>query len=181
MAADPRSLPFLPYARQTVTDADVEAVAAVLRSDWLTTGPAVDRFEAVLTATGWQPVACAALPAMGTQLLEAYRSYIEAEEDAAAAPFIWAYDTFSMTGPAWFDAVTALIASADPVRDADLLTLFGAHIYGNDAPYYDRMEAELARGTLAPEALALVLSMEKPEFLRPEVQARHDALLRKCT
>lgn len=35
----------LPYARQTVTEADVEAVLAVLTSPWLTTGPAVDAFE----------------------------------------------------------------------------------------------------------------------------------------
>ena len=35
----------LPYARQSVDDADVQAVADVLRSDWLTTGPKVDEFE----------------------------------------------------------------------------------------------------------------------------------------
>ena len=37
--------PFLPYGRHQVDDADVEAVAAVLRSDFLTTGPAVEEFE----------------------------------------------------------------------------------------------------------------------------------------
>jgi len=36
----------LPYARHAVDDADIEAVVAVLRSDWLTTGPAVAAFEA---------------------------------------------------------------------------------------------------------------------------------------
>ncbi len=35
----------LPYARQTVEDGDVQAVVAVLRSDWLTTGPLVEAFE----------------------------------------------------------------------------------------------------------------------------------------
>ncbi|MFP3939052.1 MAG: UDP-4-amino-4,6-dideoxy-N-acetyl-beta-L-altrosamine transaminase [Thermoanaerobaculia bacterium] len=35
----------LPYARQWIDDDDVDAVVEVLRSDWLTTGPAVDRFE----------------------------------------------------------------------------------------------------------------------------------------
>lgn len=38
----------LPYGRQSVTDDDVRAVDAVLRGDWLTTGPAVDAFEAAL-------------------------------------------------------------------------------------------------------------------------------------
>ena len=36
---------FLPYGRQTVTDADVAAVTDVLRGDWLTAGPAVSGFE----------------------------------------------------------------------------------------------------------------------------------------
>lgn len=35
----------LPYARQTVDEADVAAVVAVLRSPWLTTGPAVAEYE----------------------------------------------------------------------------------------------------------------------------------------
>ena len=35
----------LPYARQWVSEEDVQAVVDVLRSDWLTTGPVVDRFE----------------------------------------------------------------------------------------------------------------------------------------
>jgi dTDP-4-amino-4,6-dideoxygalactose transaminase len=42
---------FLPYGRQSVVAADVEAVAAVLSGDWLTTGPAVTRFEQDLA--GW--------------------------------------------------------------------------------------------------------------------------------
>jgi len=40
----------LPYGRQTVTDADIEAVVEVLRSDWLTTGPKVAEFEEAFAA-----------------------------------------------------------------------------------------------------------------------------------
>lgn len=36
---------FLPYGRQIIDDEDIAAVTAVLRSDRLTTGPAVERFE----------------------------------------------------------------------------------------------------------------------------------------
>lgn len=47
-----RSKP-LPYGRQWVDEEDIEAVVAVLRSDWLTTGPKVDEFEAAFAeATG---------------------------------------------------------------------------------------------------------------------------------
>ena len=35
----------LPYGRQTITEADIEAVVTVLRSDWLTQGPVVAAFE----------------------------------------------------------------------------------------------------------------------------------------
>ena len=35
----------IPYGRQEITEADIEAVAAVLRSDFLTQGPLVPRFE----------------------------------------------------------------------------------------------------------------------------------------
>ena len=35
----------IPYGRQDISEADIQAVAAVLRSDWLTQGPAVPAFE----------------------------------------------------------------------------------------------------------------------------------------
>lgn len=54
-------LPFLPYGRQAITDDDIAAVTAVLRSDWLTQGPAVERFEGRLAAAvgAAHAVACA--------------------------------------------------------------------------------------------------------------------------
>lgn len=42
------SLPFLGYGRQNVDQADIDAVVAVLRGDFLTQGPAIERFEAAL-------------------------------------------------------------------------------------------------------------------------------------
>jgi UDP-4-amino-4,6-dideoxy-N-acetyl-beta-L-altrosamine transaminase len=64
----------IPYGRQDVTQADIDAVVAVLGSDFLTQGPAVPRFEkavstrvgaqhavAVSTATSALHVACVAL------------------------------------------------------------------------------------------------------------------------
>lgn len=64
----------IPYGRQDITDTDIAAVVAVLRSDWLTQGPAVPRFEetvarycgaqhaiAVNSATSALHIACLAL------------------------------------------------------------------------------------------------------------------------
>ncbi len=39
---------FLPYGRQEISEADVEAVAAALRAELITQGPAVGRFEDAL-------------------------------------------------------------------------------------------------------------------------------------
>src|SRR6185437_4512301 len=36
---------FLPYGRQLLDSDDIAAVTEVLRSDWLTTGPTIARFE----------------------------------------------------------------------------------------------------------------------------------------
>ncbi len=52
---------FLPYGRQCIEADDIEAVAEVLRGDWLTTGPKVGAFEdGLVEATGApHAVACA--------------------------------------------------------------------------------------------------------------------------
>lgn len=42
---------FLPYGRQSIDEADISAVLAVLKSDFLTQGPAIPRFEQAVA--GW--------------------------------------------------------------------------------------------------------------------------------
>ncbi|PZF97564.1 DegT/DnrJ/EryC1/StrS family aminotransferase [Micromonospora deserti] len=59
--------PLLPYGRQSVTEDDVAAVVAALRSDWLTTGPQVDAFEADLAR--WTGGAGCAAVSNGTAAL----------------------------------------------------------------------------------------------------------------
>lgn len=41
---------YIPYGHQTITEEDIQAVVGVLRSDYLTTGPAVDDFERKVAA-----------------------------------------------------------------------------------------------------------------------------------
>lgn len=60
----------LPYGRQSVDAADVEAVVAALGSDWLTTGPRVAAFEADLTAVAGAP--CVAVTSGTAALHVAY-------------------------------------------------------------------------------------------------------------
>ena len=59
--------PFIPYARQALDRDDLAAVAEVLASDWLTTGPKVAEFEAALAA--FCSVAQAAVVSNGTAAL----------------------------------------------------------------------------------------------------------------
>lgn len=40
----------IPYGRQSINDADIQAVVQVLKSAWLTQGPAVERFEKTVAA-----------------------------------------------------------------------------------------------------------------------------------
>ncbi len=49
----------IPYGRQDISQADIDAVVEVLRSDWLTQGPAVPRFEEKLAAAVGAPHAVA--------------------------------------------------------------------------------------------------------------------------
>jgi len=59
----------LPYGRQTVDDDDVRRVVAALRSDWLTTGPAVPELERAFAAAAGTAEAVAV--ANGTAALHA--------------------------------------------------------------------------------------------------------------
>ncbi|MEM7671772.1 MAG: DegT/DnrJ/EryC1/StrS family aminotransferase, partial [Verrucomicrobiota bacterium] len=38
----------IPYSRQSINQSDIEAVTEVLRSDWLTQGPTVRKFESAI-------------------------------------------------------------------------------------------------------------------------------------
>ncbi|NUR06307.1 MAG: aminotransferase class V-fold PLP-dependent enzyme [Nocardioidaceae bacterium] len=65
----------LPYGRQSIDEDDVEAVAAVLRGDWLTTGPTVTAYEEALSelAGGHPVVTCTS----GTAALHAAYSGLD--------------------------------------------------------------------------------------------------------
>ena len=43
----------IPYGKQSISEADIEAVVEVLRSDWITQGPMVRRFEETVASLLW--------------------------------------------------------------------------------------------------------------------------------
>jgi dTDP-4-amino-4,6-dideoxygalactose transaminase len=45
----------IPYGRQSISDADIAAVAEVMKTDWLTMGPVVTEFEAAVAALSATP------------------------------------------------------------------------------------------------------------------------------
>jgi UDP-4-amino-4,6-dideoxy-N-acetyl-beta-L-altrosamine transaminase len=49
----------IPYGRQDISDRDIQAVVDILKSDWLTQGPAVERFETAVSHYCGAPYAVA--------------------------------------------------------------------------------------------------------------------------
>jgi len=114
---------FLPYGRQTIGDDDIAEVAAALRSDFLTTGPLVEKFEhALAQATG---AAHAVVCNSGTAALHLAALAADLKEgDAAIVPsltFLATANAVRMTGAevifADVDADTGLL-TPETLRDA---------------------------------------------------------------
>ena len=47
---DEQGMKHIPYGRQNITNEDIQAVVKVLQSDWITQGPAIERFEHAVAA-----------------------------------------------------------------------------------------------------------------------------------
>jgi len=108
--------PHLPYGRQNIDDDDIAAVVSVLKSDWLTTGPAVDEFEAAFAAAVGAPYAVSC--AKGTAALHlGYRALGLKEGDLVVVPAV----TFLATASA-ARLVGAEIIFADVDPDSALMT-----------------------------------------------------------
>jgi perosamine synthetase len=81
---------FLPYGRQSIDEADIQAVVEVLRSDWLTTGPKVAEFEEACAAR--VGVAHAVSFSSGTAALHAaaFAAGLQAGDEAVVTPMTFA-------------------------------------------------------------------------------------------
>src|SRR5271166_3273148 len=76
----------LPYGRQSLDDADVQAVVEVLKSDWLTTGPKIGEFEERFAA--WVGARHAVSFSSGTAALHgaAFAAGLGAGDEAITTP-----------------------------------------------------------------------------------------------
>ena len=116
----------LPYGRQSIEEADIEAVVEVLRSDWLTTGPRVAEFEEAFAAR--VGAAHAVSFSSGTAALHAaaFTAGLKSGDEALTTPM-----TFAAT------ANCVLYQGATPVFvdvSADTLNLDPEQISGKISP-----------------------------------------------
>lgn len=107
----------IPYGRQSIDDADIAAVVEVLRGDWLTQGPAVERFEAALCATTEAKYAVAF--ANGTVSLHAalWAAGVGKGDIVATSPLSF---VASASCALWVDAVPAFVDIDPKTLNLDL-------------------------------------------------------------
>jgi dTDP-4-amino-4,6-dideoxygalactose transaminase len=114
----------LPYGRQSIDQADVDAVVEALRSDWLTTGPRVAQFEADLAAVAGAP--CVAVSNGTTALHTAYAAAgIGPGDQVITTPmtFVATASSAAMLGATVvFADVTDDTANLDPAAVESLVT-----------------------------------------------------------
>src|SRR5712675_2660044 len=80
----------LPYGRQSLDEADIQAVIDVLKSDWLTTGPKVGEFEEAFAA--WVGAKHAVSFSSGTAALHgaAFAAGLTPGDEAVTTPMTFA-------------------------------------------------------------------------------------------
>jgi perosamine synthetase len=148
--------PFIPYGRQSIEQADIDAVVEALRSDWLTTGPRVPQFERAFAAK------CAATDAVavssGTAALHAAMHAIGiGPGDEVIVPAITFVATANAVvfqgGTPIFADVQADTLLIDPAAIADKVTARTRAIvtvdYAGQPADYDEIETIARRHGLA--------------------------------
>ena len=131
----------IPYGRQHVDDDDIAAVVAVLKSDWLTRGPAVDDFEArICEVTGARH---AVAFANGTAALHgaAYAAGLGPGDTVYTSPLSFA----ASANCARYVGAEAAFVDIDPATLNVDLTLVPDEADGLVAVHYGGLPVDLAR------------------------------------
>ncbi len=135
---------FIPYARQSIEADDIEAVLGALKSDWLTTGPEIPKFEKELADTCGARFAVVCANGTAALHLAALALGLKSGESVVTTPI-----TFLATANAAryvgadviFSDVNAETINLDPERLGDLLkrsskkikAIFPVHFAGQPA------------------------------------------------
>src|SRR3984893_12847168 len=115
----------LPYGRQSISENDSQAVADVLRSDWLTTGPKVAEFEEALAE--WVGAKYAVAFSSGTAALHgaAFAAGLKPGDEAITSPLTFAATAncvlYQGARPVFAD-VSSDTLNLDPDRFAECIT-----------------------------------------------------------
>lgn len=155
--ASPEADDPLPYGRQSINESDIAAVTQVLHGDWLTTGPAVDRFEEDLAA--WTGAPTVTVTSGTAALHVAYAAAgVGTGDEVIVSPmtFVATAATASLLGATvLFADVSADTANLDPAAAAAAVTSRTRIISAVD---YAGHPADLGSLTdIAHEANALLL------------------------
>lgn len=132
---------FLPYGRHVIDDDDVDEVVAVLRGDWLTTGPGIARFEASFSEACAAPfaVSCSSATAglhmaslamdlrQGAVVVPALTFLATASAPQLVGAEIIFADVDPNTGPLTPDTVRRAL---DTYRDRAFKAIFPVHLAG---------------------------------------------------
>lgn len=130
--------PFLPYGRQWIDDDDVAAVAEALRSDFLTTGPRVEAFEAAVAE------------AVGAR-------HAVAVSSGTAALHVACLAAGCGPGQAWVVPSVSFVATANAVRYCGAEVVFADVDPDTGLMRPEDLEAALARAEAGRAAVAGVL------------------------
>ena len=153
----------LPYGRHEIDDDDVAAVARVLRSDWLTSGPAVAAFEAALARLVGAPDAVAV--SNGTAALHAamFAVGVGPGDEVIVPPMTFA----ASANAAVYQGATPVFADVDPdtllldpARAAEKITSKTKAIvavdYGGQPCDYDALRLVIADRAVGARPIALI-------------------------
>ena len=108
---------YLPYGRQSIDKADIEAVAAVLRSDFITQGPRINDFEDALCKYGGAKYAVAVSSGTAALHIACLAAGIKAGSEAITSPITFAASANCIlycAGKPIFADIQADTANIDP-------------------------------------------------------------------
>jgi perosamine synthetase len=153
----------LPYGRHEIDDDDVAAVARVLRSDWLTSGPTISEFEAAFARIVAAPDAVAV--SSGTAALHAamFAIGIGPGDEVIVPPITFAASANAVVyqgGTPVFADVDGTTLLIDPVKAAEKITpktrAIVAVDYAGQPCDYDALRGAIADHPIADRPILIV-------------------------